>query len=119
MHSWWPHVLSFPRFLDPISWWWLSTKGYAFTSSGEQISIPVGIGLLYWHHTCHVSRCLRLQWKETAAGDRVCRKHHPEDPKTASQVAADHYQATLDDAADATEGLSTGDEASHARTKPT
>jgi hypothetical protein len=80
-HEWWPHLFSFPRFLDPISWLWLSVKGYAFTSSGEQISIPVGLGIVYWHHTCSNPRCFRWGKHPTADGlHKLCRRCHPDLP---------------------------------------
>jgi hypothetical protein len=79
-HPWWPHVFSFPRFLDPINWFWNSTKGYAFTSSGLQLTIPLGIALWVFKHNCHEHRCLRLSWHPDGTGHPVCKRHHSEHP---------------------------------------
>jgi hypothetical protein len=46
------------------------------------------------HRTCEVHRCFRLGVHQTAAGHRVCRKHHPEDHLTAERVAEAHEAAT-------------------------
>jgi hypothetical protein len=96
VHPWWPHLFNWPRFLDPINWFWDSVKGYAFTSSGLQLSIPLGVLVYLRRHNCQVHHCPRLQWKHTAAGDLVCRHHHPQDAKTATQVTDDHHQALVE-----------------------
>lgn len=79
-HPWWPHLLSFPRFLDPLSWFWLSLKGYAFTSSGLQLTIPFGLGLWIYKHNCHQLHCLRLAWHPDDTGHPKCKHHHPDHP---------------------------------------
>lgn len=79
MTPWWPHLFSWPRFLDPISWWWLSVKGYAFTSSGLQLTIPAAL-VVYWRrHNCHHKLCPWLTWHpDPDTGHPVCRNHHPD-----------------------------------------
>lgn len=72
---WWPHLFSFPRFLDPISWFWLSVKGYAFTSSGLQLTIPFGIVVWLKHHNCHHKGCWHLGHPDPEHGHPVCRTH--------------------------------------------
>lgn len=75
----------------------LAGRGYQFWSGiasdlGE-LTLLVGITAWWTRHNCHVRHCPRLQWKATAASDVVCRHHHPENPKTAEQVTADHQAA--------------------------
>lgn len=80
-HPWWPHLFSFPRFLDIVSWWWLSVKGYALTSSWFQVTFITGALLLYRKHNCHAPLCPRLGHHPTADGlHHLCRKHHPDLP---------------------------------------
>ena len=99
MHEWWPHLFSYPRFLDPINWFWLSTKGYAFTSSGLQLSIPVGIGIYLYHHNCHARGCWRLGKHPVEGTPYVaCRKHHPHVPDTgatAGEIHVAHHEARV------------------------
>lgn len=72
-------------------------RGYQFYSGVAGLfidaSLVTGIGAYWKRHNCHVSRCWRLQWKHTAAGDCVCRKHHPDSPKSAHRVHQDHHEA--------------------------
>lgn len=100
VHPWWPHLLSWPRFLDPISWLWLSIKGYAFTSSGEQIEIPVALLALYWHHVCGAPWCFWPGKHPTADGmHKLCRRHHPDLPKrklTLAEIVDRHHAASKD-----------------------
>lgn len=98
MHPWWPHLFSWPRFLDPISWTWLSVKGYAFTSSGEQVSFVVGVVVLYRHHVCGAPRCWRLGKHPTADGmHHLCARHHPDLPDqgrlSLAQIVERHHAA--------------------------
>jgi hypothetical protein len=80
-HPWWPHLFSFPRFLDPINWFWNSTKGYAFTSSGLQLTIPFGIGVFLYRHNCHSHRCWRIAYHIDPLTKRpTCKVHDKEHP---------------------------------------
>lgn len=88
-HPWWPHLFSFPRFLDPVSWLWLSIKGYAFSSSGEQITIVVAIFAWWRHRTCAQPRCLRLGHAHPDHGRPVCRRHFHHDVKPPAQNGGD------------------------------
>jgi len=96
-HPWWPLLFHWPRFLDPISWTWLSAKGYAFTSSGEQISIPAALGLYILHTRCDTPRCLRRGKHPTADGQhKLCRRCHPDMPNerlTLAQIHDRHHAA--------------------------
>ncbi len=87
---WLLHVLG----LDNLSGPW-----YGFWSGfGADISEAAVVGTmitLVRHHTCEVHRCWRLGRHATAAGHRVCRKHHPEDKLTGASVASAH-RATLE-----------------------
>jgi hypothetical protein len=82
MHPWWPVLWHWPRFLDPISWWWLSTKGYALTSSWFNVAW-VAVALTYMRrHNCHQHGCWRLQWHaHPEHGHPVCKKHYTDHPE--------------------------------------
>lgn len=45
------------------------------------------------HHNCEVRRCWRLGRHRTAANHAVCRRHHPDDHLTATQVHNAHHAA--------------------------
>jgi hypothetical protein len=81
---WWPHLFDWPRFLDPISWWWLSVKGYALTSSWFQVAWIVGGLLLLRHHNCHVTGCPWIGHPVEGTSHKACRVrgHHPHLAKT-------------------------------------
>lgn len=44
-------------------------------------------------NNCEVHGCWRLGRHATAAGHKVCRKHHPDDVLTAEQVVTAHNEA--------------------------
>lgn len=44
-------------------------------------------------NNCEVHRCWRLGRHSTAAGHKVCRRHHPDDTLTAEQVVTAHNEA--------------------------
>lgn len=75
----------------------MSIKGYAFTSSGEQVTAVVAIVLFYRHHTCGAPWCLRLGKHPTADGlHKLCRKHHPDLPNhklTLAEIHLRHHAA--------------------------
>lgn len=77
---WWPHLFSWPRFLDPVSWTWLSVKAYAFSSSGQQISIPLALVVIWRAHNCHGRWwCPFIARHPTADGQhKLCGLHHPD-----------------------------------------
>jgi hypothetical protein len=69
--------------------------GYAFWS-GIGSGTPVIGAVLWWsrRHNCHVAGCPRLIWKKVPGTDyEVCRKHHPHDAPTHSQVLVAHRKA--------------------------
>lgn len=88
MHPWWPHLFSWPRFFDPISWTWLSVKGYAFTSSGEQVSFVVAAFVIYRHHNCHHHRCPWVGRHLHPVHGLLCKKHHV---VAGGQIPGKHY----------------------------
>lgn len=90
VHPWWPHLFDFPQFLDPISWWWLSVKGYALTSS-----IGFGplafLGAAWWHTRCDTPRCVRRGKHRTSDGQhKLCRVCHPDLPDHKLSLAEIH-----------------------------
>lgn len=62
-----------------------------------EYTVAVGIFLTLAHavrsKNCEVHRCWRLGAHVTAANHRVCRRHHPDGPPTAEQVAEAHEAA--------------------------
>lgn len=79
-HTFWPTLFHWPHVLDLVSWWWLSVKGYALTSS-------IGLGwtavllTAWWHTRCDTPRCFRHGRYKTADGHhRQCRACHPDIP---------------------------------------
>jgi hypothetical protein len=49
----------------------------------------------YRHKQCEVRRCPRVVRHTTAAGHRVCRKHHPAGAPTHAEVIAAHKAAAV------------------------
>ena len=67
-----------------------------FSGVGSVILPPVLNGLalavvFWWHHQCHVDGCFRYARRTTAAGDRACRRHHPDGKLTAAAVRTRHH----------------------------
>lgn len=56
---------------------------------GEVTLIAALLGMLR-QHNCEVKGCPRLGRHLTAAGHRVCRRHHPDGAPTHQQVADAH-----------------------------
>ena len=78
----------------------LSGRWYGFWSGfGSDIgeaAIVGGLMTMVRHRNCEVKGCWPLGRHATAAGHRVCRKHHPDDHLTAEQAAASHHAAKGD-----------------------
>ncbi len=64
-----------------------------FGSDLGEIALIGGIIGVLRQHNCEVKGCLRLGRHRTAAGHKVCRRHHPDDHLTAGQVREHHDQA--------------------------
>ena len=73
---------SFPTYLLEPLWGW----GYQFWSGigsdFSELALISGIFMLWKKHNCHELRCLRLAWHPDDSGHPVCKKHHPDHPKT-------------------------------------
>ena len=89
------------------NWLWVHTgtgnepgSYYGFWSGfgsdiGEVAIIGAVVGV-FRKHNCVVKHCWRLSKYETAAGHKVCRKHHPDHPEeglTYSKVQDAHKEA--------------------------
>ena len=70
--------------------------GYAFVSGigsdlGE-VTLLTGLIVLYRKINCNIKGCWRIQWREYVDADghphHWCRKHHPDSPLRADQIAA-------------------------------
>lgn len=72
---------------------------YAFWSGSGSVLIPMAVQmaifllLLWWHHQCHVTGCYRYARRTTAAGERACERHHPEQARTVEDIHAAHHAA--------------------------
>jgi hypothetical protein len=88
---WWPHLFSFPRIFDPISWWWLSVKGYALTSSWFNVAWIATLIVILRTHNCHHFLCPRM--KTYPHGHlRLCKRHHPLVPDH-GRITQEHIDA--------------------------
>ena len=69
-------------------------KPYLFWSGiGADLGLLATPFVLWWRHTCEIPLCPRLGRHATAAGNRLCRRHHPDGPLTVEQAHAAHRQA--------------------------
>ena len=64
-----------------------------FGSDIGEVAIVGGVVTMARRHNCEVHGCWRVGRHTTAAGHRVCRKHHPDDPLTAEAVHQAHQDA--------------------------
>lgn len=75
----------------------LHNDGYQFWSGIGANAFLVTWAAIWWRkHNCHVGGCPRLQWHSTAAGDCVCRKHHPDGQPNMIDVTVRHMEAKTD-----------------------
>ena len=77
-------------------------RGYNFWSGIgsdlQEITLLTGIGLLYWHHTCHVGLCfLPGRHPVEGTGFKTCRRHHP-DINHGGRTTADHIHKAFHEA---------------------
>ncbi|MGH3743720.1 MAG: hypothetical protein ACRDTP_02540 [Mycobacteriales bacterium] len=64
-----------------------------FGSDISELAIVGGVAGMLRQHNCEVKGCPRLGRHRTAAGHRVCRRHHPDGHLTAEAVSALHQDA--------------------------
>jgi hypothetical protein len=73
----------------------LSGAYYGFWSGAGsdigELGIVAGLGAMIRQRNCEVHGCWRLGRHTTAAGHRVCRRHHPEGHLTAQGVREAHH----------------------------
>lgn len=89
MH-WLQHILGLD---DPSGRPYLFWSGIAADVSE---AFPI-VGLIYVsfrRHNCEIHWCPRLARQTTAAGNRLCRKHHPDGPLTVELAHAAHEEAS-------------------------
>jgi hypothetical protein len=86
-----------------IAWTWENGPhkpgqgtGYAFVSGigsdlGE-VTLVTGLVILYRKVNCNIKGCWRIQWRTYVDADghphHWCRKHHPDEPLRAGQIAS-------------------------------
>lgn len=87
------HFLAHFFGLDNLSGPWYGFWSGAGSDISELAIVGAMLGMLR-QHNCEVRRCWRLGRHKTAAGHKVCRKHHPEDHLTAGRVAEAHHEST-------------------------
>jgi hypothetical protein len=86
--TWLLHLLG----VDNLSGRWYGFWS-GFGSDVGEVAIIGGLITMVRHRNCEVHGCWRLGRHATAAGHRVCRRHHPAGRLTAEQVTRDHHQA--------------------------
>lgn len=86
--NWLLHVLG----VDDVSGRWYGWWSGAGSDLGELALVGALAGMLR-QHNCEVRRCWRLGRHKTAAGHKVCRRHHPDDHLTVQDVHAAHGAA--------------------------
>lgn len=86
--NWLLHVLGVDNVAGRAYAWWSG----AGSDIGEIALIGAVLGL-FRRHNCEVKWCPRLGRHLTAAGHRLCRRHHPDDHLTAEAAAAAHRAA--------------------------
>jgi hypothetical protein len=84
------HLLIHLLGLDDASGRW-----YLFYSGvGADLGIIGAAYGLYRRHNCEIHHCPRLGRHVTAAGARLCRRHHPDGPLTVEQAHSAHVEAS-------------------------
>jgi hypothetical protein len=83
---WLLHVLG----VDDLSGRWYGFWS-GFGSDIGELAIAGGLVTMIRQRNCEVHRCWRLGRHATAAGHRVCRRHHPEGHLTAAGVRERHH----------------------------
>lgn len=73
---------------DAAGRWYLWWSGV-----GADLGIVGAVYGLYRRHNCEIHRCPRFGRHVTAAGARLCRRHHPDDHLTVEQAHAAHEAA--------------------------
>lgn len=85
------HVLLHVLGLDDASGgWYLWWSG--FVGDLGELAIVGGLVSVYRRHNCEVHGCPRLGRHESAAGHRLCRRHHPEGPLTVQAAHEAHHR---------------------------
>lgn len=84
--GWFLHYLGLDSGSGTSYLWWSG-----FGSDLAELAIVGGLITVYRRHNCEVHRCWRLGRHVTAAGQHVCRRHHPDGHLTADQVRAAHH----------------------------
>lgn len=64
-----------------------------FGSDLQEVAILGGLVTIARHVNCHQKGCWRIAHRSTAAGDRVCRRHHPDGHLTAEHIHERHHAA--------------------------
>jgi hypothetical protein len=85
---WLLHFLGVDNVSGSAYAWWSG----AGSDLGE-IAIVGGLASMVRARNCEVRGCWRLGRHATAAGHKVCRRHHPDDHLTVEHVTAAHHAA--------------------------
>ena len=88
MH-WLLHVLGIDTQQSEFYDFWSGVGPCIITS----LTLGSGVWAFIRSRNCEVKGCLRLGRHTTAAGHRVCRRHHPDGRLTADEIYAAHYEA--------------------------
>lgn len=88
MWHWLAHWMGLLNAGGPIYSFWSGIG-----SDVGELTLVVGVISLLRHNNCEVKPCWRLGRHKTAAGHKVCRRHHPDGHLTAEIVAKAHSDA--------------------------
>lgn len=86
MPHWLLHFLGVDSGSGPAYLFWSG-----FGANFGEFAIAGGLFTLIRKHNCEVHRCWRLGRHVTAAGQHVCRRHHPDGHLTAEGVRKAHH----------------------------
>lgn len=71
--------------------WYLFPSGWGSIVLPPLLNGVVIAAVFWWHHQCHVTGCYWYARRTTAAGERACRRHHPDGKVTVADLRSRHH----------------------------
>jgi hypothetical protein len=97
MGHWLEHILGMDNLSGPVYGFWSG-----FGSDISELSLVGVMGAHLRAANCEVHGCWRIGRHLSAAGHRLCRRHHPDDALTEQAAVEAHQQAVADSATQST-----------------